>query len=102
MCLIFLSSQKVDFVLSYIYFLHLNLFSDKDGNASNRIEGRPDLSQHNSLSQGDGNFSPYAHVRENPYDKVRKVEHPYAVVQSTSSQEQGSSSEVTPRTAPLR
>lgn len=69
----------------------------------NGIDSRPSISQHSSISQADDTFSPYARVREHPYDKL-KTEHPYARVQPSNSQEQeeNSSGEATPRTIALR
>ncbi|XP_018331448.1 hyphal wall protein 2 isoform X2 [Agrilus planipennis] len=71
---------------------------------SNSAPSRPSISQHSSISQADEALSPYARVREHPYDKLRKTEHPYASVKSASQEHEDpdSSGEATPRTSLLR
>lgn len=101
--LLLLCQNQGPLILCVMMFsIYIYVLLDKSHSIPNGVDSRVALSQHNSLNQADDNFSPYARVREHPYDKVRKVEHPYAVVQSSSSQEQDSSGKVTPRTAPLR
>ncbi|KAK4881600.1 hypothetical protein RN001_004919 [Aquatica leii] len=50
----------------------------------NGIDSRPSISQHSSISQADDSLSPYARVKDHPYAKLKKAEHPYAHVQPTN------------------
>uniref|UniRef100_A0A182PQA3 Uncharacterized protein n=1 Tax=Anopheles epiroticus TaxID=199890 RepID=A0A182PQA3_9DIPT len=54
---------------------------------SNSLKKQTSVSQHSSISQADDISSPYARVRSPPhaYDKLRRMEHPYAQVAQPGS-----------------
>ncbi|KAF5275872.1 hypothetical protein FQR65_LT04111 [Abscondita terminalis] len=62
--------------------------SGKRHTLPNGIDAKPSISQHSSISQADDSLSPYARVKEHPYAKLKKTEHPYDHVQPSSSRTQ--------------
>ena len=70
-------------------FNAMHLFVAKRQTLPNGIETRSSISQHSSISQADDAFSPYARVN---YEKLQKVENPYAQVNSINTNEQDENS----------